>query len=276
MNILSIFKYVQEPYPYAQHGLPGYNYPLWILPLVHWVDIVFFIVPDFYKHTYLCLICCTELLAAYFHCLQLSLFSVPVFLHFFLFSDFHTFYIVLVVLLRALFMLHEMSSFQHLLVHFHDVQAVRRCAVWLWSFAHPNQCPSSNHHQSLNSLSRARPFSTFSISPSAHFANLSPSLRSTDNLPLSTILCMLANFYYAVLYTMQVLTQLEIGPGSVVCEAGTGSGSLSHAILRAIGPAGKLHTFDFHKERVKVYITIRPLYVIWITWQNPVFESDWR
>lgn len=58
-----------------------------------------------------------------------------------------------------------------------------------------------------------------------------------------------------ILYTpdiSMVLTQLEIGPGSVVCEAGTGSGSLSHAILRAIGPAGKLHTFDFHKERVKV------------------------
>lgn len=58
-----------------------------------------------------------------------------------------------------------------------------------------------------------------------------------------------------ILYTpdiSMVLTQLEIGPGSVVCEAGTGSGSLSHAILRAIGPTGKLHTFDFHKERVKV------------------------
>lgn len=46
--------------------------------------------------------------------------------------------------------------------------------------------------------------------------------------------------------------QLEVGPGSVVCEAGTGSGSLSHAFLRAIGPTGKLYTCDFHKERVKV------------------------
>uniref|UniRef100_A0A0P4WSQ9 tRNA (adenine(58)-N(1))-methyltransferase catalytic subunit TRMT61A n=2 Tax=Scylla TaxID=6760 RepID=A0A0P4WSQ9_SCYOL len=58
-----------------------------------------------------------------------------------------------------------------------------------------------------------------------------------------------------ILYTpdiSMVLTQLEIGPGSIVCEAGTGSGSLSHAILRAIGATGKLHTFDFHKERVKV------------------------
>ena len=46
--------------------------------------------------------------------------------------------------------------------------------------------------------------------------------------------------------------ELEIEPGSTVCEAGTGSGSLSHALLRAIGPTGKLHTCDFHKERVQV------------------------
>ncbi|XP_064088449.1 tRNA (adenine(58)-N(1))-methyltransferase catalytic subunit TRMT61A-like [Macrobrachium nipponense] len=57
-----------------------------------------------------------------------------------------------------------------------------------------------------------------------------------------------------ILYTpdiSMVITQLEIGPGSVVCEAGTGSGSLSHALLRAIGSTGKLHTCDFHKERVQ-------------------------
>lgn len=58
-----------------------------------------------------------------------------------------------------------------------------------------------------------------------------------------------------ILYTpdiSMVVSQLEIGPGSVVCEAGTGSGSLSHALLRVIGPTGKLHTCDFHKERVQV------------------------
>ncbi|KAK7082309.1 tRNA (adenine(58)-N(1))-methyltransferase catalytic subunit trmt61a [Halocaridina rubra] len=58
-----------------------------------------------------------------------------------------------------------------------------------------------------------------------------------------------------ILYTpdiAMVITQLEIGPGSIVCEAGTGSGSLSHALLRAVGPTGKLHTCDFHKERVQV------------------------
>ena len=32
---------------------------------------------------------------------------------------------------------------------------------------------------------------------------------------------------------------------------GTGSGSLSHAILRSIAPSGYLHTFDFHAQRVE-------------------------
>ena len=46
--------------------------------------------------------------------------------------------------------------------------------------------------------------------------------------------------------------ELDIGAGSVVCEAGTGSGSLSHAILRAIGNSGHLYTCDFHQHRVEV------------------------
>lgn len=43
--------------------------------------------------------------------------------------------------------------------------------------------------------------------------------------------------------------ELEIKPGSVVIESGTGSGSLSHAFIRALKPKGHLHTFDFHEER---------------------------
>lgn len=46
-----------------------------------------------------------------------------------------------------------------------------------------------------------------------------------------------------------ILMQLELRPGSVVIEAGTGSGSLSHSIARTIAPSGRLLTFDFHRER---------------------------
>ncbi len=48
-----------------------------------------------------------------------------------------------------------------------------------------------------------------------------------------------------------ILLQLELKPGSVVVESGTGSGSLSHSILRTIAPNGHLHTFDFHQKRVE-------------------------
>ncbi|CAL1576144.1 unnamed protein product [Knipowitschia caucasica] len=45
---------------------------------------------------------------------------------------------------------------------------------------------------------------------------------------------------------------LELKPGAVVCESGTGSGSLSHAILRSIAPSGHLHTVEFHQQRAHI------------------------
>lgn len=57
-----------------------------------------------------------------------------------------------------------------------------------------------------------------------------------------------------IIYTpdiSMILFQLEIKPGSVVIESGTGSGSLSHYFLRAIKPHGHLHTFDFHEARAQ-------------------------
>ncbi|RWS13961.1 tRNA (adenine-N(1)-)-methyltransferase-like protein [Dinothrombium tinctorium] len=49
-----------------------------------------------------------------------------------------------------------------------------------------------------------------------------------------------------------ITSLLNLKPGSIVIEAGTGSGSLSHSILRTIAPNGHLFTFDFHEERVKI------------------------
>ncbi|KAI8923888.1 tRNA methyltransferase complex GCD14 subunit-domain-containing protein [Entophlyctis helioformis] len=42
---------------------------------------------------------------------------------------------------------------------------------------------------------------------------------------------------------------LELQPGVKALEAGTGSGSFSHAIARTVAPTGTLYSFEYHKER---------------------------
>ncbi|XP_016368145.1 tRNA (adenine(58)-N(1))-methyltransferase catalytic subunit TRMT61A-like [Sinocyclocheilus rhinocerous] len=57
-----------------------------------------------------------------------------------------------------------------------------------------------------------------------------------------------------ILYTTDIANitlLLDLKPGSVVCESGTGSGSLSHSILRTIAPTGHLHTVEFHAQRAE-------------------------
>ncbi|XP_039128008.1 tRNA (adenine(58)-N(1))-methyltransferase catalytic subunit TRMT61A [Dioscorea cayenensis subsp. rotundata] len=46
-----------------------------------------------------------------------------------------------------------------------------------------------------------------------------------------------------------VISYLEIVPGCVILESGTGSGSLTTSLARAVAPSGHVHTFDFHEQR---------------------------
>ena len=57
-----------------------------------------------------------------------------------------------------------------------------------------------------------------------------------------------------IIYTpdiSMILLQLEVEPGKIIIESGTGSGSLSHGFIRALMPSGHLHTFDFHELRAQ-------------------------
>lgn len=46
----------------------------------------------------------------------------------------------------------------------------------------------------------------------------------------------------------QIIVEGDIFPGATVIEAGVGSGALSSYLLRAIGPAGQLHSFEAREE----------------------------
>ena len=49
----------------------------------------------------------------------------------------------------------------------------------------------------------------------------------------------------------QTVHLIDLSSVCGLCVAGTGSGSLSHAILRTVAPTGHLHTVEFHQQRAE-------------------------
>ena len=48
-----------------------------------------------------------------------------------------------------------------------------------------------------------------------------------------------------------IISELDLEMNGAVLESGTGSGSLTHALARAVLPEGNVHTCEFHLQRVK-------------------------
>lgn len=72
-------------------------------------------------------------------------------------------------------------------------------------------------------------------------------LRPTPELVTQTVVHRTQIIYHADISLLLML--LDARPGKVLCEAGTGSGSVSRSVARALRPGGLLHTFEFHADR---------------------------
>ena len=61
----------------------------------------------------------------------------------------------------------------------------------------------------------------------------------------------------AVIYpkdAAQIVTMGDIHPGATVLEAGAGSGSLTCALLRAVGPTGRVISYEVRDDHAEVAV----------------------
>lgn len=71
-------------------------------------------------------------------------------------------------------------------------------------------------------------------------------------MPKPSLWAVALNHRTEILYNADIalVTQmLELKPGKIVLESGTGSGSLSTHLSNAVAPNGHLFTFEFHQQR---------------------------